>query len=378
MLTLILKATNACNLRCLYCSVGDKSREMKMSEKRMSEALEWFAGYAEGRGEKKIEIIFHGGEPLLIEAGQYRRCIERLAARYPHLVVRFCVQTNGYYITQEHVRLFVDYGMQAGISVDGSEYVHDEQRISITGKETYSTIMKNIRMLKERGVPVSLLMVLTRNGLNGNLHFLENFAREDLPLKINPLLPEGEAVNHKELYLEQGEYGEYLIRVFNYLIDHDLNLTVSPLEQMLYGVIFHQPPRGCVFTKECSRFFLSINAAGEIYPCGRFADSGKFCLGTIDSGITEKGREKLDQLYERRCRTLPEDCTNCSFGDLCSGGCSAACQYGDLSRPSSICGDYQKIFRYLYGDGLKKYRQYLLKKREDIISLLKERKEYGV
>ena len=70
MLTLILKVTTACNLRCYYCSVGEKIETERMSYERMLASLQWAASYAEGEGESKIHVIFHGGEPMLLEPNQ--------------------------------------------------------------------------------------------------------------------------------------------------------------------------------------------------------------------------------------------------------------------------------------------------------------------
>ena len=61
MLTLILKAITSCNLRCIYCSVGDKKHSARMDGPTMTVALEWFANYALKRGEKIVSFILHGG-----------------------------------------------------------------------------------------------------------------------------------------------------------------------------------------------------------------------------------------------------------------------------------------------------------------------------
>ena len=42
MLNLILKGTNACNLRCRYCSLGEKEQVRMLSKEDMLKALSWF------------------------------------------------------------------------------------------------------------------------------------------------------------------------------------------------------------------------------------------------------------------------------------------------------------------------------------------------
>ena len=165
MLTLILKSTNACNLRCAYCSLGDKTLTRTLSETEILRGLEWFAEYGKEKGEKTLSVIFHGGEPMMIPALQYRRCIEQLLIKYPDISWQYYVQTNGTILELDYIDLFKRYDIHVGISLDGPERIHDTQRKTREGENTFGQIAENIICLKENGVSVSALMVLTKAGL---------------------------------------------------------------------------------------------------------------------------------------------------------------------------------------------------------------------
>ena len=363
MLTLILKANDSCNLRCEYCSVGDKTHSGMMSGEDMTNALLWFAGLARERCEENPCIIFHGGEPLLIPVKQYRNCLNRLFTQAPDLKFTLNIQTNGTLLDGEILSFLKDYAIKPGVSIDGPESVHDSQRRDVSGKATYSRVKANISVMQTAGLRPSGLMVLTHNSLNAGLDFLKDFAAMNLPLKINPLYSAGEAVKHSELFLKSGEYAEYLIRVFEYVIDNEIDISLMPIEYILHGVLNGETPRGCVFSGKCSASFVCVSHDGNIYPCGRFADDKSHVLGNIHkAGITESGREILRELSASRSSNLRKECRVCKYVKFCSGGC--------IAHNGAMCQDFMKFMDYLYSSGIKKYKSYLLGKREEILRKL--------
>ena len=363
MLTLILKANDSCNLRCAYCSVGDKTHCGMMSEAEMTSALLWFAGLARERSEGNPCIIFHGGEPLLIPVKQYRKCLNTLFTQTPDLKFTLNIQTNGTILDDEVLSFLKDYAVKPGVSIDGPESVHDSQRRDIFSRSTYTRIITNIMTMQANGIRPSGLMVLTHTSLNAGLDYLKDFAAMNLPLKINPLYSAGEAVKHSELFLKSGEYAEYLIRVFEYVIDNEVDISLMPIEYILHGVLSNATPRGCVFSGKCSSSFVCVSHDGNIYPCGRFADDKSHVLGNVHAGgITDSGREILREFSESRSSNLRDECRVCKYVKFCNGGC--------IAHNGVMCRDFMKFMDYLYGNGLKKYKAYLHMKREEIMRRL--------
>lgn len=366
MLTLILKVTNGCNMNCQYCSVGDKSDFDVMSEDDMDRAFDWFCHYAEDKGEKKVSIILHGGEPMLIPAEQYDRSLRKILNNYNDIQFTFRIQTNGTILNGTYLALFQKYEFHIGISLDGLSSVHDRQRRDISGNGTFDLIFRNIRKLQSDNLPVSALMVLTKNSLNTDYGYLNYLSEYHIPVKINPLLKIGQALVHEELCLDEGDYGRYLIGLHKYVLEQEIGIHISPLAELQQAIIHEAEPRGCVFHGSCSYNFICIDQIGTLYPCGRFADQHKCILGNIYEGITKEGRRIQENLYARRSYSLPEKCQSCRYIKLCHAGCSAVTEVGEIGKPSVMCGDYHILFDYLYGEGLEKYKKYLLKKKEQI------------
>lgn len=377
MLTLILKVTNACNLRCRYCSLGDKSEVEVLSASDMDKALDWFCSYAQEKDERKITVILHGGEPMLVSAEQYDKSFERIKNKYKDREIVFRIQTNGTLLSQPYIELFHKYDFHVGISLDGFGYIHDGQRRDRIGNATYDLIVENIQRLQSEKLPISVLMVLTKPSLTVGYEYLDSLAKSEIPIKINPLLKIGDALAHDELCLEEGDYGNYLIGMHKYILERELEVYISPLEELQQAIIHEVAPMGCTFHGSCSYKFICINQEGMLYPCGRFADQRSYIIGDIYKGITKEGRELQEKLNERRTVKFPEKCRECQYLRLCHAGCSASTVAGP-GQPSVMCGDYRILFDYLYGEGLQKYKEYLLRKKRDIEEkLLKYSEEYA-
>ena len=72
LISIIVKPTNACNLRCKHCyhaGTGYDNEQMsdKMLEKLISSSVPHFSG---------IHYIWHGGEPLSMPLTFYKRALE--------------------------------------------------------------------------------------------------------------------------------------------------------------------------------------------------------------------------------------------------------------------------------------------------------------
>ncbi len=368
MKTLILKSLDACNLRCDYCSVGDKTASGMMTEPDMQRAMSFFAEQVQADGEG--QIIFHGGEPTLLPAAQYDRCIRQLRRDFPALRFRLSMQTNGVLLTEEYLALFRTHDIHIGVSLDGGRAIHDGQRKDAAGNGSYERVMENIRSLQENDIPVAALMVVTRPALEAGLDFLDLLDEMDVPLKINPLLALGEAPRHPELALAPGDYSRYLIRVFEYAAEKDLSLHLSPLSELMAAILGNTRPAGCVYSPRCCRDFLCIDREGVIYPCGRFSDTHTHTLGTVESGITAEGEEILRRLEARRTAPVPEPCRDCRWLSMCHAGCSA--DHPEETSPCAICEDQKQLFQYLRTCGLKIMKSQLLKERARLLQLLKK------
>jgi len=370
MLTVILKCTDGCNLDCAYCSLGEKPCHHVIPAELLQKTLEYICRVCERRGEDKAEIILHGGEPTLVPRETYAEAFDR--AQGQGVDFRLSMQTNAYKLTPEYIRFFKDYDVHVGVSIDGSAAVHDKERRSQNGKETFAVVAEHIDQLLRENINVSCLMVLTAIGAAAPVDFLDFYAIRGLHLKINPLLNYGMAAQNPALALRQGDYARYLIRVYEYVTGHDIDVMISPLDVILRAFVYEQPISECTFRADCNKRFLCVDHMGDIYPCGKYSDVHQFRLGNVcESGPDLLDTPQMKTLLERRSCAMPEQCRSCSFRNICHAGCSAeAAIENRLGQPPVLCEDYKILFRYFSGDGLRILRRKLAERRQYLMEML--------
>lgn len=129
----VLKVTSKCNLNCSYCYVFNKGDSSYTKESNyidnevIKKTLLEIERYCKKNALKKFEIIFHGGEPLLIGKGFFREFV-KLSQQIIHSTdLIFSLQSNGTLISEDWCKLFNELNIQVGISLDGNQEDNKER-----------------------------------------------------------------------------------------------------------------------------------------------------------------------------------------------------------------------------------------------------------
>lgn len=354
MLSLIIKGTNGCNLACSYCSLGEKKTVTCVDKNLLTTILCYGCELALFRKDSAVDFIFHGGEPTLLSPDVYKEAVNHVKDRYPKLDICLSMQTNGFSITDEMMDFIQEYDVHMGISLDGSMEIHDMERQSARGEKTYETIIKNIENMQQKGIRVSCLMVLTKNAIGRGYEYLNYFSEKQIPLKINPLLNYGEASLHPELTLHSGDYADYLIGLYEYIMHNGVSCDIEPVNKILHAIINKVRICECTFNPLCNNSFLCVDYNGDIYPCGKFADMALFRLGNVnETSVKNLNVDQIFMLIDRRTKHKPLECRICKYSDLCNAGCTAeAIVQGCFDGTSALCKDYKILFGYFHKNGL--------------------------
>lgn len=369
MLTLILKGTNGCNLNCSYCSLGEKPRYDTVTEKMLCSIFEFVCRVCEFRHESQLEIILHGGEPTIVPVKVYESAIQYIQNRFPKLKIRLSMQTNAFHISEEYLDFLLRYQVNVGVSIDGSSEIHDKVRKSRSGRDTFGPVTENINRMIFAGLNVSGLMVLSSIGVEVTLDYLNYFASRHIHLKINPLLNYGEAYKNPELAIRTGDYAHFLIRVYEYIVANSVDITISPVDKIIQAILRRERIRECTFNSECNNRFICIDHTGDVYPCGKYSDIHSFKLGNVLSLERDfLHSPQMNMLRDRRSCNLPDKCRKCKYVILCNAGCNAEASIENkFGEPPFLCDDYQMLFDYFSGTGLRLLRKQLLDRREQLM-----------
>ncbi|SQE00747.1 MULTISPECIES: FxsB family cyclophane-forming radical SAM/SPASM peptide maturase [unclassified Parafrankia] len=159
---IVFKINSRCNLSCTYCYVyhqADQSwrgQPVTMSPAVVEVTARRLSAHARKHELPRMQIILHGGEPLLAGPGYLRNVVERLlAAVGADTTLEFALQTNGTLIDEVFLELCREFGIQVGVSVDGDPAVNDRRRTRRNGTGSHAEVARGLRLLtSERFRPI--------------------------------------------------------------------------------------------------------------------------------------------------------------------------------------------------------------------------------
>ena len=163
-LVIILRMSNNCNLNCTYCyDKGNHKKEIN-DNKKINDSLDNIVSNIDklvSDKQKKCKIIFHGGEPLMINASTYERLINKILEKIPKAY--FSIQTNGTLLTKSHINVFKKYNVSIGISLDGYNERMNKCRVFKNGKNSFNVVMEKIESLNKNNIKFGDIKSISRD-----------------------------------------------------------------------------------------------------------------------------------------------------------------------------------------------------------------------
>ena len=315
-----------CNMHCRYCYYLDKgqysshARQSRMSfdllERLIRQTIESNPGPV-------VSFTWHGGEPTLAGLDFYRRALE-LERKYLPKGWRAWnnLQTNGLMLNAAWCRFLHEHGFDVGLSIDGSQPVHDQNRRDLGGQGTWSRVSQAIARLKDAGIRPDLLCTVNaaseqaplevyqalRDTGSGWIQFIPIVVRQpDGTLAPESVTPEG--------------YGRFLCAVFDAWLYHDLGALDVQLFAETARIWAGGQASLCWMAPTCGRVLI-VEEDGSVYSCDHFVDP-EHRLGNLASARLETMADSPAQLDfgRRKQSTLTAQCRACPWLRCCGGGC---------------------------------------------------------
>jgi len=155
-LQVIIKTVERCNINCSYCyyfNGGDNSYEERpptIRPEAVDSTIEFVLQGARDLRIPNVEVVFHGGEPMMQSKRSFDAMCKKLRAAFKDsgTVLRLSIQTNGTLIDEEWCELLSRHGVGVGISIDGPKHVNDKYRLDHKGRSTYEATIAGLQYLR--------------------------------------------------------------------------------------------------------------------------------------------------------------------------------------------------------------------------------------
>jgi len=328
--TYVVKVVSRCNLNCSYCYMynlqdGTYRNQPATITDEITDALcSGIIDHLNGRGVGSVQIIMHGGEPLMLGKKNFRRWVERVRDNFKGSGIepRFSAQSNGTLIDEEWVDILYETVVRIGLSIDGPKVYHDTFRLDHFGKGSHDTVVNAIRTLQNHpnGKDVfSNVMAVVNPNIPPKEMF--DFWNEIDVIGFDLSLPHA---NHVHLPPEDvSAYTEWLIEFFDLWYDSNRpDRKVRYFENMMRMFFGYPVSSDNIGGKPVD--VLVVETDGSLEP----TDAFKCCF----DGATKLGKNiktaSLDELYDIAMVrdfqsggfSLCQTCKTCPAVDVCGGG----------------------------------------------------------
>lgn len=170
---LVIQPTPFCNINCDYCYLSDRSNKARMSVADAVAVIDRVV--VSGLVSNVLSVVWHAGEPLTLPVSYFEKVFTGIASRNPRIRIRHSFQTNGMLINRDWCRLFKEWDVNVGVSLDGPAWIHDLHRRDRAGRGTYERVMAGVRLLQQNDIPFHVIAVVSEEALNHAIEIFDFF-----------------------------------------------------------------------------------------------------------------------------------------------------------------------------------------------------------
>ena len=341
-----------CNLACDYCYYSTCGGQPGKINRIQSPLLDTFMKGYMRQTSGVAAFAWQGGEPLLAGLGFFEEVVS-LQAKYapPHTIISNSLQTNGTLLTDRWAAFLKRYNFLVGLSLDGTQEIHDRRRVDALGQGSFNRVMKGIGHLRRHGVEFNILTVIHKGNVNSAAELLAFYAREDFNfVQFIPCMDfRSQETDRPGVYeITPEEYGKFLIEAFDLWYNNGSPLMSIRFFDNMLGIYMNNEADMCIHRSTCPAM-LVLEQNGDAFPCDFFINE-EWKLGNV-------GEHLLDELlsspifreFESLKPRLPEPCQTCEWMSLCHGGCPRNRVWSGnrmSSDPDYFCAAYKMIYTH--------------------------------
>lgn len=316
--------TKDCQLACKYCYLVGKNNKERMTWDVAKKSIDYILDNEADFPEEGVVWDFIGGEPLLEVELIDKICDyikNELYRRNHHWFTnyQFALTTNGLNYDNDKVQKFIKKNQKhlyIGLTIDGTERKHDLNRIFKTsGKGSYKEVVKNIPLWLDQIAGAATKVTISSEDIpyicESVLHIYSlgikeihiNVVFENVWNDGDDIAFENQLLKLADIIIDEGLYKDHACSFF----EESIGKPLDPIKRN---------NNWCGAGR-----MLSIDAAGNFYPCTRFAqyslrEKNARIIGNINDGIDKNKLRPF--LTLNRCMQSKQECIDCEIASGCA------------------------------------------------------------
>jgi uncharacterized protein len=333
----VLKLSKLCNLRCEYCyeyeelALKDRIPVAKFNVFIRGLADFYVEFYRSRKAKTPLTFVFHGGEPFVNKPEYLRSILETLRKHLHPAGVPYVVatQTNLTLYKKEILDLFIEYGVNLGVSFD----VFGGLRTTVSGVESQDTVLHNLQRLHDDGYLEALhvggIAVLTSRNIGRVVDIYEFYKRLGMSFRMLPVFNQSADRDFRVPGLEVS-HAKVLAaykQVARAQLQDNLQTSISPIgDYFKAAIIAYVNGIDKRYDPWDEEYALIINTNGDIYSDGDTYSNQGFIGNIYEQPFSEiycsERRKEVCELRELRAQT----CRLCPYDQKCNQMPMAECK----------------------------------------------------
>jgi uncharacterized protein len=361
----VVKVHSRCDLACDHCYVYEspdrswRDQPTAMSDEVIAQAARRIADHASDHQLGDVQVVLHGGEPLLIGPSRMRTIINEL---YSTLAGRcrldLRIHTNGVRLNEQFCELFSEYGVKVGISLDGDEAANDRHRRYADGRSSYGHVIRAIGLLQTDRFRHLFAGLLCTIDIANDPIAVYSALMELRPPRVDFLLPHAtwDAPPARTPGADSG-YADWLIAIFDRWVADGRPFGVRTFESILSTLTGGQPLTEALGLTPSDLAVIETDGSYEQVDSLKRAFDGapETGLNVFDHSLDLVARHPGIVARQQGLAGLSQTCQVCPVVASCGGGLythryGTAIRYRpelNFANPSVYCRDLFALITHI-------------------------------
>ena len=319
-----LVLTDNCNFRCNYCANSEmylfskgynkKAMSNEVIEKAVSLYITNYRKQIQVDPNLKFIIMFYGGEPLL-EFDKIKYTVE-LVAKNQDILPVYTITTNGSLVTGEMLSFFKENNFLINVSMDGYKEIHDLNRRTKDGKDTFHKVVENYYKLHDFLGKDSVGVITTFDTQVSPMKLYEFYSSNP---KIDQGLKRVAAVgtintSYYNNIVPYSNYQEELYELYRMIKSGDPTCFLQQLYNNKFVKMYSRKEYYDKTYAICSPISakLTVSVDGNLHICEKINEN--YPIGNVESGLN---KNIAYDYYEQLINLRKNKCANCEIRNLC-------------------------------------------------------------